>query len=111
MSLRFSSISSASAARSSRSSAKPGYRNPDSSRPIYLGEEGERLLAADFKKAKICKVLGARNGQGGDKERRAFYSALWQADGSRLCRYAPASFIGGYMKDSSTTLWPTRFTN
>ena len=73
--------------------------NSDSGQPIYLGEEGERLLAADFKKAKLSEVLGRRNGQGGEKERRAFYSALWQADGSGLRRYAPASFIGRYMKD------------
>jgi hypothetical protein len=73
--------------------------NPDSGKPIYLGEEGERLLAADFKKAKLAEVLGGRNGEGEEKERRALYSALWQADGSRLRRYAPASFIGRYMED------------
>ena len=73
--------------------------NPDSGRPIYLGEEGERLLTADFKKAKLSEVLGGSNGQGGAKERGTFYSALWQADGSRLRRYAPASFIGRCMKD------------
>ncbi len=73
--------------------------NPDSDKPVYLGDEGERLLAADFKKAKRGEVLGGGNGEGGPKERRALYSALWQADGSCLRRYAPASFIGHYLKD------------
>src|SRR5262249_47790210 len=82
-----------------QSGSYQGSVNPDSGRPIYLSEEGERLLNADFKKAKLSEVLGGRNGHGGEKERRAFYSALWQADGSRLRRYAPASFIGRYMKD------------
>jgi len=72
--------------------------NSDSGRPVYLGEEGERLLADDFKKAKLSEELGGGHGEGGDKERRSFYSALWQADGSRLRRFAPASFIGRYMK-------------
>jgi SNF2 family DNA or RNA helicase len=44
-------------------------------------------------------VLGRRNGEGGERERRAFYSALWQADGTRLRRFAPATFIGRHMKD------------
>jgi hypothetical protein len=72
--------------------------NADSGMPIYLGEEGERLLADDFKKAKLSQMLGGENVEEGDKERRSLYSALWQADGSRLRRFAPASFIGRYMK-------------
>ncbi len=73
--------------------------NPDSGVPIYQGDDGERLLASDFKKAKFSEVLGRRNGNATEKERRSFFSALWQADGSRLRRYAPATFIGRHLKD------------
>jgi hypothetical protein len=72
--------------------------NADSGKPVYLGEDGERLLEADFKRAKLSEVLGGGAGEGAGKERRSFYSALWQADGKRLRRFAPASFIARYMK-------------
>lgn len=72
--------------------------NPDAGRPVYRREDGDRLLVADFKKAKFSEVLGGWNGEGGEKERRWLYSALWQADGKRLRRFAPASFISRYMK-------------
>ena len=54
--------------------------NPDTGSPIYFGEDGERLLSVDFKKAKLSEILGARNGDESAKSRRALYSALWQAD-------------------------------
>ena len=67
--------------------------NADSGLPIYVGEDGERLLTDDFDKAKLSEVLEGKN-----RERhRAFYSALWQADGSKLRRFAPVDFIGRYM--------------
>ena len=31
--------------------------------------------------------------------RRALYSALWQADGTKTRRFAPVDFIGRYMPD------------
>ncbi|HEV2314761.1 MAG TPA: helicase-related protein [Candidatus Acidoferrales bacterium] len=73
--------------------------NPDTGCPIYLGEDGERLLSADFKKAKLSEILGARNGDESAKLRRALYSALWQADGTKTRRFAPVDFIGRYMPD------------
>jgi hypothetical protein len=73
--------------------------NPDTGCPIYLGEDGERLLATDFKKAKLSEILGARNGNESKKLRRALYSALWQADGTKTRRFAPVDFIGRYMPD------------
>jgi hypothetical protein len=73
--------------------------NPDTGCPIYLGEDGERLLSADFKKAKLSEILGARNGDESKKLRRALYSALWQADGKKTRRFAPVDFIGRYMPD------------
>ena len=65
----------------------------------YLGEDGERLLSADFKKVKLSEILGARNGDESAKLRRALYSALWQADGQKTRRFAPVEFIGRYMPD------------
>ena len=73
--------------------------NPDSGCPIYLGEDGERLLCADFKKAKLSEILGSQNGDESGKRRRALYSALWQADGTKVRRFAPVDFIGRYMPD------------
>ncbi len=73
--------------------------NPDTGCPIYLGEDGERLQRADFKKAKLREILGSRNGDESRKSRRALYSALWQADGAKTRRFAPVDFIGRYMPD------------
>jgi hypothetical protein len=69
--------------------------NPDSGAPVYLGKEGERLLAMDFKKVKLSEVLG--QGDGTNHARRPLYSALWQADGKKIRRFAPVDFIGRYM--------------
>jgi len=71
--------------------------NPDSGAPVYLGEEGERLLAMDFKKAKLSEMLG--QGEGTNHARRPLYSALWQADGRKTRRFAPVDFIGRYMPE------------
>ncbi|MGD0227256.1 MAG: DEAD/DEAH box helicase [Terriglobia bacterium] len=71
--------------------------NPDSGSPVYLGSEGERLLAMDFKKVKLSEMLG--EGEGINHSRRSLYSALWQADGKKIRRFAPIDFIGRYMSD------------
>jgi hypothetical protein len=73
--------------------------NADTGCPIYLGEDGQRLLAIDFKKAKLSEILGGQNGGESRKSRRALYSALWQADGKKIRRFAPVDFIGRYMRD------------
>ena len=73
--------------------------NPDTGCPVYLGEDGERLLSADFKKAKLNEIVGERNGDESRKLRRELYSALWQADGKKTRRFAPVDFIGRYMPD------------
>jgi hypothetical protein len=69
--------------------------NPDSGAPVYLGEDGERLLATDFKKVKLSEMLG--QGEETNHARRPLYSALWQADGHKIRRFAPVDFIGRYM--------------
>ena len=71
--------------------------NPDSGCPVYLGTEGERLLAMDFKKVKLSEMLG--QGDETNHARRPLYSALWQADGKKIRRFAPVDFIGRYMSD------------
>ena len=71
--------------------------NPDTGCPVYLADDGERLLSADFKKAKLSEILGEQNES--KKLRRALYSALWQADGKKTRRFAPIDFIGRYMPD------------
>ena len=71
--------------------------NPDSGSPVYLGSEGERLLKMDFKKVKLNEMLG--QGEGTNNTRRPLYSALWQADGNKIRRFAPIDFIGRYMGD------------
>ncbi|HEV2401635.1 MAG TPA: helicase-related protein [Candidatus Sulfotelmatobacter sp.] len=71
--------------------------NSETGCPICLGEDGERLLSADFKKAKLSEILGTRNGDESAKSRHALYSALWQADGKKTRRFAPVNFIGRYM--------------
>ena len=73
--------------------------NPDSGAPVYVGEDEERLLASDFKKAKLSEVLGAGLDPGTNHTRRPMYSALWQADGTKTRRFAPVDFIGRYMAD------------
>jgi hypothetical protein len=73
--------------------------NADTGCPIYLGEDGQRLLSVDFKKAKLSEILGGPNGDESRKSRRALYSALWQADGKKIRRFAPVDFIGRYMPD------------
>jgi hypothetical protein len=69
--------------------------NPDSGAPVYLGSEGERLLAMDFKKVKLSEMLG--EGESSDHARRPLYSPLWQVDGKKIRRFAPIDFIGRYM--------------
>ncbi len=73
--------------------------NSETGCPIYLGEDGQRLLSIDFKKAKLNEILGRQNGDETVKSRRELYSALWQADGKKIRRFAPVDFIGRYMPD------------
>ncbi len=73
--------------------------NADTGCPIYLGEDGQRLLSVDFKKAKLSEIVGNQNDEDSGKSRRELYSALWQADGKKIRRFAPVDFIGRYMPD------------
>jgi superfamily II DNA or RNA helicase len=74
--------------------------NPDNGSPVCIGEDGERLIRSDFKKTKLSEWLGIEIEEGEknhSRRRRTLYSPLWQADGARIRRFAPADFIARYM--------------
>jgi hypothetical protein len=71
--------------------------NPDTGVPVHVGEN--RLLAADFRKARISELIGRANEEEGTgrNARRTIHSALWEADRARIRRVAPLEFIGRFM--------------
>lgn len=71
--------------------------NPDTGRPILTGTD--QLRRADFRKAKHSEFVAGDDPAMDGRARAPFHSALWQADGSRVRRYAPIDFIGRYMGD------------
>jgi len=75
--------------------------NPDSGQPIYSGDDDERLLSSDFKKVRLSEWLGANSGADEPdlKARRKLFSALWQADRSKVRRYAVIEFIGRHLRN------------
>ena len=75
--------------------------NPDTGQPIYSGENDERLLSSDFKKARRNEWIGMNdNGEEPDVgARRKVFSALWQADRSKVRRAAVIEFIGRQLRN------------
>jgi hypothetical protein len=73
--------------------------NPDTGEPIY-DSNGDRLLSTDFRKARRGEWIGDREGseEPNPKARRKFFSALWQADGSKVRRSAVIDFIGRHLR-------------
>ena len=70
--------------------------NPDTGRPVLTDDD--QLRRADFRKAKHSeRVCGDEESNAG-KARRTMFSALWQADGSKVRRCAPMDVIGRHMK-------------
>jgi superfamily II DNA or RNA helicase len=65
--------------------------NPDTGRPVFLGED--QLRRPDFRRVKISEAIWPES----QKSRKAFFSPLWQADSQKLHRMAPIEFIGRYM--------------
>ena len=74
--------------------------NPDSGQPIY-DSDGERLLSADFKKARRSEWIGVKDDaeEPDLKARRRLFSPLWQADASKVRRSAVIDFIGRYLRN------------
>jgi len=65
--------------------------NPDTGSPIET--DGTRLTVLDFEKKRLHEVV---EGLKGGTTR---YSALWQADRSKIIRMAPAEYMGRYMQE------------
>lgn len=65
--------------------------NPDTGRPVILGED--QVRRADFRKVKLAETVWPES----DRSRRAFFSRLWQADNRKVQRMAPIEFIGRYL--------------
>ncbi len=66
--------------------------NPDTGRPVMTSED--QLRRADFRKVKHSEVVIPET----NRDRRSFFSALWQADNKKIQRMAPIEFIGRYLK-------------
>lgn len=70
--------------------------NPDTGRPVLT--QDDQLRRADFRKAKHSELLLPDEQPNPAKARRALFSALWQADGTKVRRCAPMDFIGRHLK-------------
>jgi hypothetical protein len=70
--------------------------NPDTGRPILT--QDDQLRRADFRKAKHRELVLPDEQTNPAKARRAMFSALWQADASKVRRCAPMDFIGRHLK-------------
>jgi hypothetical protein len=70
--------------------------NPDTGRPILT--QDDQLRRADFRKAKHSELVLPDEQTNPAKARRAMFSALWQADATKVRRCAPMDFIGRHLK-------------
>ncbi len=66
--------------------------NPDTGRPVLTDDD--QLRRADFRKVKHSELVCGDDESNAGKARRTMFSALWQADGSKVRRCAPMDFIG-----------------
>ena len=65
--------------------------NPGTGHPVGLGED--QLRRTDFRKVRIAETVWPESAAG----RKAFFSALWQADNHKIHRMAPIEFVGRYL--------------
>lgn len=65
--------------------------NPDTGRPVLSGED--QLRRSDFRKVKHSEVVTPES----PRDRKQFFSGLWQADNQKVQRMAPIEFIGRYL--------------
>ncbi len=70
--------------------------NPDTGRPVLTADD--QLRRADFRKVRHSEVVLPDEQPDAAKARRAMFSALWQADQSKVRRCAPIDFIGRRMR-------------
>jgi len=69
--------------------------NPDTGRPVLTDDD--QLRRADFRKTKHSELVLSEEQSNPLKARRTMFSALWQADGSKVRRCAPMDLIGRHM--------------
>jgi len=65
--------------------------NPDTGRPVET--DGVRLTVTDFDKKRLHEMVEQQKGGS------AKYCPMWQADGSKIVRMAPAEYMGRYMPE------------
>lgn len=70
--------------------------NPDTGRPVLTDDD--QLRRADFRKTKHSELVVGEEQSNPLTARRTMFSALWQADGSKVRRCAPMDLIGRHMK-------------
>lgn len=70
--------------------------NPDTGRPVLTDDD--QLRRADFRKTKHSELVVGEEQSNPLNARRTMFSALWQADGSKVRRCAPIDLIGRHMK-------------
>jgi hypothetical protein len=65
--------------------------NPDTGSPIET--DGVRLTPVDFDKKRLHEIVEQ------EKDGTTKYCPLWQADGNKIVRMAPAEYMGRYMPE------------
>jgi hypothetical protein len=70
--------------------------NPDTGRPVLTDDD--QLRRADFRKTKHSELVLGEEQKNASKARRTIFSALWQADATKVRRCAPMDLIGRHMK-------------
>ena len=70
--------------------------NPDTGRPVLTDDD--QLRRADFRKIKHSELVLGEEQSSAQKARRTIFSALWQADATKVRRCAPMDLIGRHMK-------------
>ena len=70
--------------------------NTDTGLPVLTGED--QLRRGDFRKAKHSEIVCPRDEDKPGKDRRPFFSPLWQVDNQKIHRAAPIAFIGRHLK-------------
>jgi hypothetical protein len=70
--------------------------NPDTGRPVLTDDD--QLRRADFRKTKHSELVLGEEQKSASKARRTIFSALWQADATKVRRCAPMDLIGRHMK-------------
>jgi hypothetical protein len=70
--------------------------NPDTGRPVLTDDD--QLRRADFRKTKHSELVLGEEQANASKARRTIFSALWQADATKVRRCAPMDLIGRHLK-------------